>query len=77
MERSFSEDGAVTLTTQPVPLAHRELSIEPRDGDYENGAGASLMVSGGYVVSFMLWLRPRAVKRVGGRRPWRGFVGRA
>jgi hypothetical protein len=50
-----SEDRALTSTTQRVPLARPELSIEPRDGDYENGAGDSLRVSGGYVVSFFFF----------------------
>jgi hypothetical protein len=47
-----SEDRALTSTTRRVPLARPQISIEPRDGDYENGAGDSLEVSGGYVVSF-------------------------
>jgi len=47
-----TEDRALTSTTRSVPLARPELSIEPRDGDYENGANDSLEVSAGYVTSF-------------------------
>ena len=47
-----SEDRALTSTTQRVPLASAELSIEPRDGYYVNGAGDRLQTSAGYVTSF-------------------------
>jgi hypothetical protein len=47
-----SEDRALTSATRSVPLARPELSIEPGDGYYVNGAGDSLQVRAGYVISF-------------------------
>jgi hypothetical protein len=46
------EDRAATSTTQRVPLARPEQSIEPQDGDYENSAGDTLTVKSGYVTYF-------------------------
>jgi hypothetical protein len=49
------DDAALTSTAQSVPLASPQLSIEPGDGYFVNGAGDELQVSAGHIVSYFFF----------------------
>jgi hypothetical protein len=50
-----SEDRARAAATRQVALARPATSIEPRDGDFVNGASDRLQVAGGKVVSYFFF----------------------